>query len=71
MAYTPSDTQWFFIPDGNRNIDLIIDFLNANIRRGNLLFIIPTGGGGRNPQPITCIADENLRALVEACLGRV
>lgn len=34
IAYTPSDTQSLVIPDGNRNIDFIIDFLNANLRHG-------------------------------------
>jgi hypothetical protein len=32
IAYTPSDTQSLVIPEGNRNVDFIIDFLNANIR---------------------------------------
>ena len=34
IAYSPSDTQSIVIPDGNRNIDFIIDFLNANLRHG-------------------------------------
>jgi hypothetical protein len=55
IAYTPSDTQSLAVPEGNRNIDFIIDFLNANLRHGyevtydeatNRLSFIPAEGGG-------------------------
>jgi hypothetical protein len=55
IAYTPSDTQSLIIPDGNRNIDFIIDFLNVNLRNGyevtyeeatNRLSFLPAEGGG-------------------------
>jgi hypothetical protein len=32
IAYTPSDLQSLVIPEGNRDIDFIIDILNANLR---------------------------------------
>ncbi len=32
LAYTPSDLHSLVIPEGNRDIDFIIDFLNANLR---------------------------------------
>jgi hypothetical protein len=34
IAYTPSDTQSLVIPEGNRNIDLLLDFLNTKLRHG-------------------------------------
>ncbi len=61
IAFTPSDTQSLVIPDGNRNIDFIIDYLNTNLRHGyevtydestNRLSFLPAEGGGTPNQLI-------------------
>ncbi len=58
IAYTPSNTQSLVISDGNRNIDFIIDVLNANIWHGyevtygestnrlSFTSFLPSEGGG-------------------------
>jgi len=55
FAYTPSDVQSLVIPEGNQNIDSIIDVLNANLRHGyevsydeatNRLSFLPVEGDG-------------------------
>ena len=55
IAYTPCYTQSLVILESNRNIDFIIDFLNANLCHGyevaydeatNRLFFLPAEGDG-------------------------
>ncbi len=34
ISYSPADNQSLVIPEGNRDIDYVIAFLNANLRHG-------------------------------------